>query len=50
LKPAPFVYDRPQSLELAVAALSRGGEGAKLLAGGQSLIPMLNLRSWESSD
>jgi CO/xanthine dehydrogenase FAD-binding subunit len=44
MKPPAFAYERPTSIEAALAALARHGEDAKLLAGGQSLIPMLNLR------
>ena len=44
MKPPPFAYERPTSVEGTLAALARHGEGAKLLAGGQSLIAMLNLR------
>jgi CO/xanthine dehydrogenase FAD-binding subunit len=44
MKPPAFAYERPTSVEAALAALARHGEDAKLLAGGQSLIPMLNLR------
>ncbi|MDP6705282.1 MAG: FAD binding domain-containing protein [Alphaproteobacteria bacterium] len=44
MKPAPFDYLRAASLDEALAALSRGGEEARVLAGGQSLIAMLNLR------
>jgi carbon-monoxide dehydrogenase medium subunit len=43
MKPAPFAYHRPTSLPEASALLARLGE-AKLLAGGQSLVPMLNMR------
>jgi carbon-monoxide dehydrogenase medium subunit len=43
MKPAPFIYHRPSSLPETVALLARL-ENAKLLAGGQSLMPMLNLR------
>jgi aerobic carbon-monoxide dehydrogenase medium subunit len=42
--PAAFDYVRPDSIEAAVAALGEGGENAKVLAGGQSLIPVLRLR------
>lgn len=42
MKPAPFIYVRPKSLGEAVALL--GESGARALAGGQSLVPMLNLR------
>lgn len=44
MKPAPFAYHRPQSLEQALALLERHGDAAKILAGGQSLAPMLNMR------
>lgn len=42
--PAPFEYHSPASLDEAIALLGRYGEGAKLLAGGHSLIPSLKLR------
>ena len=44
MKPAPFDYHRPQTVPDALGLLSRFGSEAKLLAGGQSLGPMLNLR------
>jgi CO/xanthine dehydrogenase FAD-binding subunit len=44
LKPAPFVYHDPPDLETAVRLLAELGDGAKVLAGGQSLMPMLNFR------
>jgi CO/xanthine dehydrogenase FAD-binding subunit len=44
VKPVPFRYARPESVEEAVALLAEHGEGAKVLAGGQSLVPMLNMR------
>lgn len=44
MKPAPFAYRRPASVEEAVAALAEGGEDARVLAGGQSLVPMLAFR------
>jgi CO/xanthine dehydrogenase FAD-binding subunit len=44
VKPAPFEYDAPTELEEALALLARHGEGAKVLAGGQSLVPLLNFR------
>jgi len=44
VKPAPFSYYAPGSVEESVGLLSSLGEEAKLLAGGQSLGPMLNLR------
>jgi carbon-monoxide dehydrogenase medium subunit len=43
MKPPPFEYHRPDTVEAAVAMLRRL-DNAKLLAGGQSLMPMLNLR------
>ena len=44
MKPAPFEYAAPRSLDEAVGALASGGGDAKVLAGGQSLVPMLALR------
>lgn len=44
MKPAPFTYHAPSSVEEAVALLADLGEEAKPIAGGQSLIPMLALR------
>ena len=44
MKPAPFDYLRPDSLDQALDALSRAGEDARILAGGQSLGAMLNMR------
>jgi CO/xanthine dehydrogenase FAD-binding subunit len=44
LKPAPFTYDEARSVDEAVGLLGRHGEEAKVLAGGQSLIPLLNFR------
>ena len=42
--PAEFDYTAPETLEEAISALSSGGEDAKLLAGGHSLIPLMKLR------
>jgi aerobic carbon-monoxide dehydrogenase medium subunit len=42
--PAEFDYVAPQSLDDVLQALSDGGEDAKLLAGGHSLIPLMKLR------
>ncbi len=42
--PAKFDYVRPSSLDDAVSALAGGGEDAKVIAGGQSLLPLLRLR------
>ena len=44
MKPAPFEYVAPHSLDAALAALARHGDEAKVLAGGQSLIPTMNFR------
>jgi carbon-monoxide dehydrogenase medium subunit len=44
VKPAPFAYVRAASLDQVFDLLARHGDGARLLAGGQSLIPTLNLR------
>ena len=44
MKPAPFEYRAPASLDEAVDTLARHGDAAKVLAGGQSLVPMLNMR------
>jgi aerobic carbon-monoxide dehydrogenase medium subunit len=42
--PGAFDYHSPQTLEDAVALLSRFGDGAKILAGGHSLIPAMRFR------
>ena len=44
MKPAPFEYHAPDDLEEVLATLAELGDEAKILAGGQSLVPMLNLR------
>jgi aerobic carbon-monoxide dehydrogenase medium subunit len=44
VKPAPFEYHRPESLEAALHVLAEHGDEAKPLAGGQSLIPLLAMR------
>ncbi len=44
MKPPAFQYLRPKSLSEAIDMLANAGEDAKLLAGGQSLVPMLNFR------
>ncbi len=44
MKPAPFRYERPDTVEEASALLAEHGDEAKVLAGGQSLVPMLNMR------
>ena len=42
--PAEFDYVRPASIDEALAALREGGEDAKILAGGHSLLPLMKLR------
>lgn len=42
--PPKFDYTRPSSVDEAVSALASGGEDAKVIAGGQSLLPLLRLR------
>jgi carbon-monoxide dehydrogenase medium subunit len=44
VKPPPFAYVAPDTVEGVVAALAQAGEDAKVLAGGQSLLPLLALR------
>jgi aerobic carbon-monoxide dehydrogenase medium subunit len=44
MKPPPFAYDAPETVEEAVALLAAHGDEAKILAGGQSLVPLLNFR------
>lgn len=44
MKPPPFEYFDPGSVEEALALLKDHGEEAKVLAGGQSLVPLLNFR------
>ena len=44
MKPAPFEYYVPTTVEEALAHLAEHGYDAKVLAGGQSLIPMMNFR------
>jgi 2-furoyl-CoA dehydrogenase FAD binding subunit len=48
MKPRPFDYVRPDTVEEAIALLTDYGDGARILAGGQSLVPMLNLRIVEA--
>jgi carbon-monoxide dehydrogenase medium subunit len=42
--PAPFAYARPTTVGEALQAIANGGEDVKVLAGGQSLIPVMRLR------
>lgn len=44
MKPPPFRYERPATVEEATALLAEHGDEAKILAGGQSLVPVLNFR------
>ncbi|MDH2401241.1 FAD binding domain-containing protein [Bradyrhizobium sp. SSUT18] len=44
MKPAPFGYERPRDLDSALSMLATASGSAKIIAGGQSLGPMLNLR------
>ena len=44
MKPAPFDYIAPASIDEACAVLAEAGGGATVLAGGQTLMPLLNLR------
>jgi carbon-monoxide dehydrogenase medium subunit len=44
MKPAPFEYHRPASLVEAFDLLERYGDDGRILAGGQSLVPALNMR------
>jgi CO/xanthine dehydrogenase FAD-binding subunit len=44
MKPAPFDYVAPESVPEVLTLLAEHGEDAKILAGGQSLVPMMNLR------
>ncbi|MBN8185047.1 FAD binding domain-containing protein [Roseibium aggregatum] len=44
MKPASFDFICPETLEEALSALAEGGSDARVIAGGQSLVPMLNMR------
>ena len=44
MKPAPFDYIAATSVDMAAAALAEAGDDAKIIAGGQSLVPLLNFR------
>src|SRR5271156_2299417 len=44
MKPPAFDYILAESVDMAVAALAKAGADAKIIAGGQSLVPMLNFR------
>jgi 2-furoyl-CoA dehydrogenase FAD binding subunit len=49
MKPRPFDYIRPDTVDEALALLAEYGDDARILAGGQSLVPMLNLRIVEAA-
>ncbi len=49
MKPRPFDYVRPDTVDEVLELLAEYGDDARILAGGQSLIPMLNLRLIEAS-
>jgi carbon-monoxide dehydrogenase medium subunit len=44
VKPAPFTYHRPRGLDEALEVLAALGEDGKVLAGGQSLVPLMSMR------
>jgi aerobic carbon-monoxide dehydrogenase medium subunit len=44
VKPSPFTYHRPQSVDEALSMLAELGSDGKVLAGGQSLLPVLSMR------
>lgn len=44
MKPAAFAFNAPRTLEEVVAAMQSYGEDGRILAGGQSLVPLMNLR------
>jgi CO/xanthine dehydrogenase FAD-binding subunit len=44
VKPPPLRYERPETVQEATALLAQLGDEAKVLAGGQSLVPLLNMR------
>ncbi len=44
MKPVAFAYERPRTVEEAVALLAEHGDEAKVLAGGQSLVAAMNMR------
>ena len=44
MKPPKFDYHRPETLDEALALLAEHGDDARVIAGGQSLVPMMNMR------
>ncbi len=49
MKPAPFKYHAPTTVDETLSLLEEGGDDAKLLAGGQSLVPAMNFRIMQPS-
>jgi aerobic carbon-monoxide dehydrogenase medium subunit len=49
MKSAPFSYERPGSVQEALAILDQHGGAARIIAGGQSLVPMLQMRLMQLS-
>ena len=49
MKPRPFDYIQPDTVDEVLALLAQYGDDARILAGGQSLLPMLNLRVVEAA-
>ncbi len=47
MRPAEFEYFAPRTIDEALGLLERYGEGARVLAGGLSLVPMMKLRLTE---
>jgi len=50
MSPALFGYHRPDSVQTAVGLLSQFGDRARIMAGGQSVIPTIKLRMGEASE
>jgi aerobic carbon-monoxide dehydrogenase medium subunit len=48
MKPPPFEYEAPSTADEAVALLAQHGDRTKVLAGGQSLVPLLDFRLTQS--
>ena len=44
MNPTAFAYDRAATVDEAIALLEQHGDGAKLIAGGHSLLPIMKLR------
>lgn len=50
MKPAPFSYHAPQTTAEVVSLLGQLGDGGRVLAGGQSLVPLMNFRLAQPTD